>query len=162
MDKALPIIKEILERYKDIIQFEEDAEEPPVCTEELIRFNGIDEDGHETFYFSAGKEDFAFCKTARKPYDVVVCECLLVLNHFIPALEINSDGMCGCCEQEENATLPGDCIEHPDGSWGEAIENVSELYGITYAPVISELRGRYFDWELELVEEIKTVNGIVV
>lgn len=42
---------------------------------------------HETFYFEPNVDtDFEFCKTARKPYDFVVC-CLLLslkkrLNHF--------------------------------------------------------------------------------
>ena len=38
----------------------------------------IDEDGHETFYFSINKGGFNFCKTNLKPYDDVVCGCLYI------------------------------------------------------------------------------------
>ena len=46
--------------------------------ERQVRFNGVDEDGHETFCFSLGGRDFNFCKTNIKPYDEVVCGCLYV------------------------------------------------------------------------------------
>lgn len=36
--------------------------------------------------------DFAFCKTARKPYDLLVCSTLLLYKHFWPEVQISSDG----------------------------------------------------------------------
>lgn len=61
-------------------------------TDERIAFNGTDEGdmGHETFIFAATRElpyegapadriGWAFCKTARKPYDVVVTAVLTYL-----------------------------------------------------------------------------------
>src|SRR4051812_32854639 len=56
----------------------------PEVSAELIRFNGKGDLGHETFCFErapTGDSDgtaFAFCKTARKPYDLVVCAVLMV------------------------------------------------------------------------------------
>ena len=44
----------------------------------LVRFNGVDEDSHETFYFSINKGGFNFCKTNLKPYDEIVCGCLYI------------------------------------------------------------------------------------
>ena len=68
----------------------------PVFTTNEINFNG---DGnkdldHETFYFAfTGKElEFAFCKTARKPYDLMVCLCLLSLKDNLPGFNFSSDG----------------------------------------------------------------------
>lgn len=58
----------------------------------MIRFNGMGENGHETFLFKLDSEKFNFCKTARKPYDLPVCKILLVLKHYMPNLELSSDG----------------------------------------------------------------------
>jgi hypothetical protein len=76
---------------------------PPEVTDELIRFNGIGSNGHETFHLpktmepghpSTGKKYRSnFCKTARKPYDAVVCAILLSMHKHAPgAWDIASDG----------------------------------------------------------------------
>ena len=76
----------------------------PDITPDWIRFNGIDEDSHETFalerikgapeeYQSPTPGTFAFCKTAAKPYDVIVVAALIIANHLAPgALSVSSDG----------------------------------------------------------------------
>lgn len=86
------------------IQFEYHEPEPPVFSNEEIRFNGPDEDGHETFYiaqtfcedFRQPADDgklFAFCKTARKPYDTAVTACLIILKHHLgDDFRVSSDG----------------------------------------------------------------------
>lgn len=57
-----------------------------------VRFNGVDEDGHETFNFSLNKPDFNFCKTNLKPYDELVCGCLYIANLlFRSDVKINHD-----------------------------------------------------------------------
>jgi len=139
--KALPVIKDIVKRYQNIIQFESSDQREPVVEENMIRFNGINEDGHETFLFN-GKDNF--CKTARKPYDIVVCECLIVLNHFLRDLKVGSDGMSGNVEDEN----VGKTVKNPDGMWKEALKNVSEHYNINYDPVCCNIRNQFYDWEL--------------
>jgi hypothetical protein len=57
-------------------EYDEPAK-PPELTKDLIRFNGVGEDGHETFWLPRKREvqdyqtgdskGFLFCKTARKP-----------------------------------------------------------------------------------------------
>lgn len=64
--------------------------DPPVANSEGIRFNGIGDEGHETFHFQPGV-DFAFCKTACKPYDVAVVAMLATISHLGLA-EVSSDG----------------------------------------------------------------------
>jgi hypothetical protein len=67
----------------------------PFFTKKEIWFNGdkTDGDNHETFYFSStDKTDFDFCKTARKPYDIAVCLCLLSLGNNIEGFTFTSDG----------------------------------------------------------------------
>lgn len=85
------------------IQFECDAPETPIFSDSLIRFNGVDDDGHETFYIDQifggtykqwrDNKVFAFCKTARKPYDTIVTACLIILKHYLgDDIKISSDG----------------------------------------------------------------------
>lgn len=67
----------------------------PTVTKDVIRFNGKGEDNsHETFSVASNWDgSFDFCKTARKPYDIVVVACLAVLKHFCGnAVRISSDG----------------------------------------------------------------------
>lgn len=69
-------------------------------SDEVIQFNGVGDDGHETFYINPVPEvpswrdtAFDFCKTARKPYDVPVAMILLAIDHFMPTvMTISSDG----------------------------------------------------------------------
>ena len=66
--------------------------------ETQVRFNGVDDDGHETFNFSLNKDGFNFCKTATKPYDEVVCGCLYIAKLiFEDSIRINQD-----CKPEED------------------------------------------------------------
>lgn len=64
-----------------------------------IFFNGKGSDAHEDFSLRATfketlNSDYRnFCKTAAKPYDVVVVACLLILKHHLGDLiEVSSDG----------------------------------------------------------------------
>jgi len=88
--------------------------DPPEITEEVVRFNGKGLDGHETFYFPREEsladyereeyenrdptdklkgKTFSSCKTARKPYDVVVTAALIIAkHHFGDDVIISSDG----------------------------------------------------------------------
>ena len=70
-----------------------EADEPPCINEEMIRFNGYDEEGHETFLIHRDDQaDFNFCKTARKPYDIAVVAMLFAMNALSPTFDWRSDG----------------------------------------------------------------------
>ena len=71
----------------------------------VLYFNGIGENGHETFMFErqesekkfVQKDDdgfiFSFCKTARKPYDSAVCCALIIAKkYFGDSIKVSSDG----------------------------------------------------------------------
>jgi hypothetical protein len=65
---------------------------PGVSKTEIV-FNGKapDED-HETFWFP-GEDGFNFCKTARKPYDIVVVACLAAAKDVYGSeIKVSSDG----------------------------------------------------------------------
>jgi len=61
-----------------------------------INLNGKGELGHEAFNLREHFKQnlgFNFCKTARKPYDIVVTACLVVLKyHLANFIEVSSDG----------------------------------------------------------------------
>lgn len=72
------------------------GEGKPIFNESQIWFNGTQKEGldHETFniIWSGGGKDF--CKTARKPYDILVCFTLLTFAEIFPieAFSFSSDG----------------------------------------------------------------------
>lgn len=92
--EAVTLIRKITEEAhrQGLIQREHDDPRPPIVTAREVRFNGVGEEGHETFCFMPGEQSFCFCKTARKPYDAIVMRVLLVLGYHRPGLEIRSDG----------------------------------------------------------------------
>jgi hypothetical protein len=69
-------------------------EEGVVYEKDYVAFNGDESkgEGHETFYMDRNDDDFNFCKTANKPYDLAVCLALLCIKKRVPTARISSDG----------------------------------------------------------------------
>ena len=65
----------------------------PLFNKNVISFNGDSgrDLDHETFHIEAKRNNWSFCKTARKPYDLLVCACLIAA-HEILDFEVKSDG----------------------------------------------------------------------
>lgn len=85
----------ILANKGDIVICGGDGTGEPEITNEYIWLNGDrkNELDHETFYFSLNEQTgFEFCKTARKPYDLIVGAMLLSLAHRITGFSFSSDG----------------------------------------------------------------------
>lgn len=61
-----------------------------------LEVNGTSDLGHETFSFRdhwSANDANNFCKTVRKPYDVVVTACLIIMKHYLKDLfEVGTDG----------------------------------------------------------------------
>ena len=55
-------------------------------------FNGVGDLSHETFSINEGLNEWNFCKTARKPYDLAVCLVLLSIKYHVRSARITSDG----------------------------------------------------------------------
>jgi hypothetical protein len=73
------------------------GEGEPIINESEIWFNGDGELGndHETFSINwTDSSAFGFCKTARKPYDLLVCMSLLSFTEHFPShvFTLSSDG----------------------------------------------------------------------
>ena len=121
----------------------------PIFSDDEIWFNGTDPDfgdqegypdfAHETFtLFRKGSGGFCFCKTARKPYDVMVTACLLVYKHHSPGtIELGSDG---------NA-----------GEWAEAIQFVGEVLHYVADPFMDEEELDQLTQQL-MAEEIPVIS----
>lgn len=82
--RAQKVIKTIvgIGYKKGVIQYEDDDNAPPLVNTKNIRFNGVGDDGHETFHIYRGQDTWLFCKTATKPYDRYVMAVLFCLRYF--------------------------------------------------------------------------------
>jgi hypothetical protein len=89
------VVRSLIATTKVPLAYE--ADEPkrkPLIDNDMIRFNGVGEDGHETFViYRFNDNSYNLCKTAQKPYDVIVTAILTLANTLAPgALKISSDG----------------------------------------------------------------------
>jgi hypothetical protein len=76
------------------IAWEYDSEDKAVeVSAKCIRFNGVGEEGHETFMLERKSSDFEFCKTNRKSYDLAVCSVLILASLLCESGQISSDGI---------------------------------------------------------------------
>ena len=103
-EKALQECAKIMEsKPSDIAIFGYDDDKEgfygePEFTPTLICFNGDESQNldHESFYFTPfERTEFNFCKTARKPYDLVVCAVLISLANNLEGFSFSSDGGMG-------------------------------------------------------------------
>lgn len=109
--KGISMISNIFRKHADLVQFGCDQAGPPLIENKQMRFNGIAEKGHDTFFWAADKIDFNFCKTAREDYDLVVCLTLLVLrSQYEDKFRLSSDG-----DSED---------------WQEAFDEFERLFGV--------------------------------
>lgn len=86
------------------------GEGEPVVTLTKISFNGNGEHelDHETCYFDNEETGFAFCKTARKPYDYTVRNVLKAAEKLGIITDVSSDG--------ENEHIVSD-TDYLNGKW---------------------------------------------
>jgi hypothetical protein len=110
-DAFVEDIKQVFSAGSYPITSEDDSDLPPRIDDTGVRFNGIDEDGHETFMIERSCTGFDFCKTARKPYDLPVCIALTLAKTHGILSELSTDG------------------EFGEGNWLEAENVVSSVLG---------------------------------
>lgn len=66
--------------------------------------------GHETFHLSRKRaNESTFCKTARKPYDLMVTACLLLYKYYFNCVTIDTDGT--------------------EDDWSEAYKFIASVFG---------------------------------
>jgi hypothetical protein len=110
LDKSKLDIKSARKELDKVLKEHSDILDDVELSDSLINFNGIGDNSHENLYISTDLDSydkaglgfspnrpnhphFGFCKTARKPYDLPVMKCLLILKMYNPASVIlSSDG----------------------------------------------------------------------
>jgi hypothetical protein len=107
------------------VMFESDSTKPANVDGKMVRFNGVDEKGHETFLLSKTPSSFEFCKTARKPYDLAVCAVLMLASYYAESGEISSDGI--------NAAWNIGGNQYPDNLDSEWKDAWEFLHGLFYS-----------------------------
>ena len=85
MKGAANILSTAINSYLIPLAYEYDKPtEKPLVSTKVIRFNGVGDEGHETFYFDICTNDFEFCKTNRNDYDAPVAAILMYVKHRVP------------------------------------------------------------------------------
>ena len=85
----------------------------PIITDKYrpISFNGDAEknEDYESFVVKAEDLGFHFCKTARRPYDLAVCLCLIILkDNFGDLFKFCSDGVFLNYKGEDGKIIPAE------------------------------------------------------
>ena len=103
--------KEIIKTAKDggilIVDFSEG---------DTIHINGVSQCAHEDFVITTGNTGYNFCKTAQKPYDIVVTALLIQLKRSLGEDAIvTSDGSwheweSGCLLYETVFNIQPECV----------------------------------------------------
>lgn len=127
-EKAHKILEYVSSQDIKLVYEYNEIHQPPVISDKdpkVIRFNGPEEEGHETFSIAPESTGFNFCKTARKPYDLAVGLVLLAVHDEAP----------GCCDIGS------------DGRWNEPDEwlNIWHTYNELFDADIE------CPWEVEMV-----------
>ncbi len=88
------VLKSYFAEHSEIpVRLEYNSKSPPSISAQEIRFNGVGKMGHEGFLLNPTAEGWDFCKTARKPYDFLVCLTLLFVRAAYPdSFTFSSDG----------------------------------------------------------------------
>lgn len=96
-----------------------DSASAPEVTKDHIWLNGDDKDdqGHETFGIKVDDSEFNFCKTARKPYDVVVVAICIYLKS-LGIFDWSSDG--DVKDHKEGGDLLLKCLPSANVKKGQA------------------------------------------
>lgn len=89
-NEGVEAIESLLKDHTNLVQREMNENGPAVVTSDEILFNGIGADAYETFHVAGSGWDY--CKTYRRPYDVVVVAVLTLLEYFIEGFTWSSDG----------------------------------------------------------------------
>ena len=119
-EEELNIINKIIKESGVLIRGGSgDSDSTPSVLKYMIRLNGdeVDDQGHETFQIGAGDTKFNFCKTARKPYDVVVVAICIYLKS-LGIFSWSSDG--GPEDHKEGQELLLKCCPDADVKKGAA------------------------------------------
>lgn len=95
-DKLKPLVETVfkLAKAEKILlaaEYDRPGDEPYINDHEIM-FNGVGDEGAETFLVGRGDTDFQYCKTYRRDYDTPVVAILYLCGHVNPEFTGTSDG----------------------------------------------------------------------
>lgn len=102
-----------------------DNDSRPLNGKAEIVFNGVGNDGHETFWLEKQEKAFSFCKTARKPYDLAACGVLMLASLHATSGEISSDGINAAWSHERTGNSYPDNV---DQEWKDAWKHFHSIF----------------------------------
>lgn len=92
-EKSNTIIQHCQNQGIQLVYDFDEGDQLPVIDGSHILFNGLEEEGHETFILTRSQTNFCFCKTARKEYDLAVTMILIAVYNAAPSkVSVRSDG----------------------------------------------------------------------
>lgn len=90
-DGFIEDFKQILPEFENLL--DSTTGQKLVVAKDILFFNGIGEESHETFSLTMEDSGFAFCKTAQKPYDIAVtCALVIAKARFGAKIDVSGDG----------------------------------------------------------------------
>ena len=144
-EKISDAIHKVIKQHRSILEVD--------ATTRAFYINGKGDNSHETFVLSSYKGDFNFCKTARKPYDIVVCKVLLILKHYLgDGINVSSDGF-STWQRDDKKYKVGDrvLLKDLDGTWGKAARAINRQLKTKLHFIVDNVYGdgdRYFSYKL--------------
>ena len=117
------LLKNLPEDVK--VQREHNNDSRPLIGKDSIIFNGVGENGHETFLMDKKASEFEFCKTARKPYDLAACGVLMLASVHATSGQISSDGVNGAWKHEPTGNSYPDNV---DQEWKDAWKHFQTIF----------------------------------
>lgn len=140
-------VSSVIHKHKNILQFD--------LIPGAFYFNGKGDDGHETFAITSDLgNSFNFCKTARKPYDIVVCKVLLIFKHHLgDGISVSSDGF-STYQPDNKKYKEGDKVrlKDLDGTWGKAVREINKQLKTNFHFIVNNVYGKdgcYFSYTLK-------------
>lgn len=162
-EKILVDFNKVLPKFID--KLDTTTDQKLQADNEMIYFNGIGEEAHETFYIDRVSEDssletyytderkgkyFECCKTARKDYDLAVsCVLIIAKRHLGEDIIVGSDGDNADEEWQNAKTLCFDVLGYGNLDMGDVYQDTDGKYKVKNP----ETLGKLLDVELGMVKQ---------
>jgi len=164
-EKILVDFNKVLPKFVNVLDTTTDQK--LIADNEMIYFNGIGDEAHETFYIDRVSEESSittwcektderygmygeFCKTARKEYDLAVsCVLIIAKRHLGEDIIVGSDGDNSDEEWTNAKTLCFDVLGYGNLDMGDVYKDTDDKYKVRNP----ETLGKLLDVELGMIKQ---------
>jgi len=144
--KLCQVTKAIFDATDIPVQYEYDDNRSPEISPQHIRFNGVENDRHETFVLNCGLIEFDFCKTACKPYDEIVVAILIAAADINKEFSWSSDG-----DGDPDAFTAGKTL------YSNALNPSVKLRPLSTHAAAKAIRNEQLDYDISICRENSNV-----